>query len=275
MLAATRSAPASRISRCSGARRLTTSIASRATARQISSPFCSNACRAMAERGAARAPPPAPPARRPPAPRRGDAPGRGVFVVLRLGDQVRGNALGARRGIRQHQDLGRPGDHVDTDVPHHLPLGLGHPAITRAHDLVHSGDRGGPEGERADRLGPTDLEKPGRHRTGRRRQAPRRSGTRRAERRLSSRSTPATTAGTAFMITERGVGRLATGHVQADPVDRRDPHAEDGAVGLGDAGIRCPAGARDMPATRSTAVLERLPHWAGSSVQRTLPTHRP
>ena len=60
--------------------------------------------------------------------------------------------------VGQHQDLARPGDHVDVDRAEDEPLGGRHVGVARAADLVDRRDGGGPVGQRRHRLGPAHPE---------------------------------------------------------------------------------------------------------------------
>ena len=57
-------------------------------------------------------------------------------IVLGLGHQVGRNHHGLGRGIGQHTDLGRAGNHVDTHVARDNLLGSGNKGVARAGDLV-------------------------------------------------------------------------------------------------------------------------------------------
>ena len=74
------------------------------------------------------------------------------LVVLGLGKEVHRNPVGMGARVRDHQDLGRPRDHVDADVPEDAALGGGDVRVAGAHDLVHGGHGCGSVGERAHRL---------------------------------------------------------------------------------------------------------------------------
>ena len=78
---------------------------------------------------------------------------------------------GLRAAVGDHQDLGRPGDHVDADRAEHAPLGRRDVGVAGADDLVDRRDRRGAVGERRDRLRAADGERARR----RRRDAPRRA----------------------------------------------------------------------------------------------------
>ncbi len=57
-------------------------------------------------------------------------------IVLGLGHQVCRDHHGFGRGIGQHADLGRAGDHVDSHVARDNLLGSGNKSVTRTGDLV-------------------------------------------------------------------------------------------------------------------------------------------
>ena len=54
--------------------------------------------------------------------------------------------------VGEDQHLGRPGDHVDADLPEHPALGGGHISVAGADDLGDRRDGFGAIGERRDRL---------------------------------------------------------------------------------------------------------------------------
>ena len=134
-----------------------------------------------------------------------------------------------------------PGDHVDADHAVELALGLGDPGVAGAGDHVDRRDPPGAIGERGDRLRAADRARP------RRRPAmcaaastsgltsPSGVGVT-----ITSRSTPATLAGIAFISTERGIGRAAAGHVEPGRIDRAPARAEADAGRVGRR--RCPSG---------------------------------
>ena len=58
------------------------------------------------------------------------------LVVLGLAEQVHRHPVGRRTAVGQHQDLAGSGDHVDAHLAEHMLLGAGHVGIARAGDLV-------------------------------------------------------------------------------------------------------------------------------------------
>ena len=60
-------------------------------------------------------------------------------------------------GIGEHDDLGRPGDHVDADDAEHPPLGRRDIGVAGADDLGDRRDGLGAVGERGDRLRAADA----------------------------------------------------------------------------------------------------------------------
>ncbi len=161
------------------------------------------------------------------------APGASVFVVLGLGHQVGGDPVGPCAGVGQDEHLGGTGDHVDAHVAHHLPLGFGHPAVARPDDLVHSWNGGGPERERADRLGPADLEDAGD--PGERAGRENRVGHAVGGNHRDDFPDPGHDGRHRVHDDRARIGRLPPRHVEAHAVDRRHPHTQQGAVRLGDA----------------------------------------
>ena len=125
-----------------------------------------------------------------------------------------------------------PGDHVDPHLPHHLALGLRHPAVTRAHDLVHPRHGGRPVGQRGHRLRPADPEDPrhARERAGREHHVGHPLRRHHGDDLLHPRHQR----GHRVHDHRRGIGRLAAGDVEPDPVERRHLHADHAAVGLGE-----------------------------------------
>ena len=81
--------------------------------------------------------------------------------MFRLGNQVDGDARRHRGIVREHQQLGRPRNRIDTHLPHHLALRLGDPAASGPHDLVHPRHGGRAIGERGHGLGTTNPEQAG------------------------------------------------------------------------------------------------------------------
>ena len=78
----------------------------------------------------------------------------GVFVMLGLREQVRGDPFRLIGAIGDHQDLGGARDHVDADGAEDQALGGGDIGVAGAHDLVHRRNRLGAVGERGDGLRP-------------------------------------------------------------------------------------------------------------------------
>ena len=128
-----------------------------------------------------------------------------AFVMLGLAEKIDGDPVGVVVGIGDHQDLGRPRDHVDTHLAEDPALGRRHKGVAGAGDLVHGRDGLGPVGHGRDRLRASDAiylvdaRKP-------RGQQDQRIGhaIRRGRAESTSRSTPATCAGIAFISTEDG-----------------------------------------------------------------------
>jgi hypothetical protein len=89
---------------------------------------------------------------------RGDQHRRGVGAVLGLAQQV--NCHDERVGVLvgDHQDLGRAGQQVDTDLAEQLPLGLGDVGVARAGQQVDLSDRLGPDRHRGDGLRAAEQE---------------------------------------------------------------------------------------------------------------------
>ncbi len=78
--------------------------------------------------------------------------------MLCLGEQVRGCKKRICRSIGQHDQLARPGQHVDVHVAEHKLLGCGYVGVARADDLVDRGDGVGSERHCRDGLASADLE---------------------------------------------------------------------------------------------------------------------
>jgi hypothetical protein len=150
--------------------------------------------------------------------------------VLGLGDQVRGNPLRAGGVVRDDQHLRRSRHHIDADPPDHLPFGLRDPAIPRTHDLVDPRNRPGPVGQRTYGLSPSHPEDPGYPGKG--------AG---GEDHISD---PLGRYHRDDFLDSRHQGRhrvhhhrggirgLPARHVQTDPIQRRDLHPHQAAVGL-------------------------------------------
>ncbi len=82
------------------------------------------------------------------------------FVMLGLAEQIHRHPVGRRAAVGEHQNLGRPGDHVDAANAEHPPLGRGHIGVARADDFVHRGHGGRAVSQSAHRLRPADGEGP-------------------------------------------------------------------------------------------------------------------
>ena len=78
-------------------------------------------------------------------------------IMLGLRQQVGRNPFGAVRTVGDHQYLGRPGDHIDTDAAEELAFGFGDPGIAGADDHIDRRDRFGAVGEGCDSLRATDA----------------------------------------------------------------------------------------------------------------------
>ena len=78
-------------------------------------------------------------------------------VVLGLGQKIGGDPGGIVVAIGDHQDLGRPGDHIDADGAEHLALGGSDIGVARPHHLVDRTHCLGAIGEGGDRLGAADA----------------------------------------------------------------------------------------------------------------------
>ena len=125
-------------------------------------------------------------------------------VVLGLRQKIGGNPLRVVVAIGDHQHLGRTGDHIDADRAEDAALGGRDIGIARTGDLVDRRDRRGAVSERRDRLRAADAidladagDRAAASTSGL--SAPPGDGTT-----ITSRVTPATFAGTAFISTEDG-----------------------------------------------------------------------
>ncbi|KPZ03989.1 Uncharacterized protein ALO94_05587 [Pseudomonas syringae pv. spinaceae] len=164
---------------------------------------------------------------------RADQNGLSIFVVLGLGEQVHGDPVRIGLAVAHHQNLGRPGNHVDADLPEHMALGRGDIDIARADDLIdlryalsavgqgrHS--LRAPNGEHTVNAGDTGCRQ---HQlvdfATRRRHDHDHLGHPRHFRRNGIHQH------------RRRVRRLAAGHVQAGSIQRRDFLPQHRAVGLG------------------------------------------
>ncbi len=125
-------------------------------------------------------------------------------VVLRLRQQIGGDPFRVVVPVGDDQDLGRAGDHVDPDLAEDPPLGRGDIGVARTDDLVDRRDRRRAVGERRDRLraaDPVDLVDPDHLGGGENQRVQHAAGVGTV---MTSRSTPATFAGMAFISTEEG-----------------------------------------------------------------------
>ena len=73
--------------------------------------------------------------------------------MLGLAQQVRRNPFWIIRCVRNDEDFGRPGDHINAYAPVKLSLGLRHPCVAWADDDVNRCDCFGTKGECPDGLG--------------------------------------------------------------------------------------------------------------------------
>ena len=164
--------------------------------------------------------------------RRGrNTPGGRVFIVLRLGDEIRRHPFQIRRFIGNHEQLGRARDAVDPHLAHQLPLGLRHPAIAGPDDLVHPGYGPGAIGQGGHRLGPTHAEDAGH--TGQ--VAGRKNGIgQEAAGRGDGHDVAHACHDCRNRVHDDGrwIRGLAAGDIQPGGVEGRHPHAEHGAIGL-------------------------------------------
>ena len=155
------------------------------------------------------------------------------FVVFGLAEQIHRHPISGRTAVRQHQDFAGPGNHVDAHFAKDLALGLGHVVAPRPGDFVHSGNRLRPPGQGRNRLSAADGKDPiHAGQTGRRQH----QGIALAARRRHGHDDlpNASHAGRdGIHQHRRRVGRLATGHIDADPIQRNDflPEADAQRVG--------------------------------------------
>ena len=157
-----------------------------------------------------------------------------------LAEQVHGHPVRRRRAVGQHQDLARTGNHVDAHRAEHPALGRRHIGIARAGDLVHLGHRRRAVGQRRHRLRATDREHPrhaghmggGQHQ----RIALALSGGAALAGRRRHHHDDFRHAGhmgrNRVHQHRRRIGGLAAGHIDADPVQRRDLLAQQAAIGV-------------------------------------------
>ena len=64
------------------------------------------------------------------------------FIMFGLAEQIHRHPFSGSAAIGQHQNLARAGNHVDAHGAEHAALGAGHIGIAGAGDLVHLGDGG-------------------------------------------------------------------------------------------------------------------------------------
>ena len=88
----------------------------------------------------------------------GDEHGAGVFVMFRLGEQVRRHVARVALRVGHTEDFGGTGDHVDGHDTEHLLLGLRDERVAGADDLVDLRDGLGAVRECRDGLGAADFE---------------------------------------------------------------------------------------------------------------------
>ena len=84
--------------------------------------------------------------------------GAGQLVMLGLAQQVSCHPGGVAAAIRQHQNLRRPGDHINANLAEHFALGGGNVNIAGADDLIHRGNALGAVSQRGHGLGAAGLE---------------------------------------------------------------------------------------------------------------------
>ena len=80
-----------------------------------------------------------------------------ALVMFGLAHQVERDPVGIVVLVGDHQDFGRPGDHVDPDLAEDPALGRRDKGVAGARDLVHRGNAFGPIGQRRHRLRPADA----------------------------------------------------------------------------------------------------------------------
>ena len=133
--------------------------------------------------------------------RGGEQDGRGIHVVLRLGQHVGRQA--PRVALRRDDhDFRGAGYEIDSHFARQQLLGGGHVNVARAHNAVRFGDRARAEGERRNGMRAAHFEAlatPSNSAT------PNTSSTRRGEA-MQMLATPATCAGTTVMMTVEGSG---------------------------------------------------------------------
>ena len=150
------------------------------------------------------------------------------LVVLGLREEIHRHPVGRRAAVRNDEDLGWAGHHVDADFAEHLALGLGHVDIAWADDLVDSRHRCGAVRERRDRLRAADRDDA----------VDAGEGGRGEHQRVGLRTdhhqlTHARNLGGDRVHQHRGrVRGLAAGHIEPDAIERRDALPEPGAIGF-------------------------------------------
>src|SRR6266702_2761558 len=78
--------------------------------------------------------------------------------MFRLGEEVGGDVGRVAAAVIDHEDLARPGDHVDADLAEYQLLGGGNVDVSRPGDLVDPRDRGGAVGKSRNGLRSADAE---------------------------------------------------------------------------------------------------------------------
>eukprot|EP01022_Parablepharisma_sp_SALTPOND_P017907 TRINITY_DN290_c1_g1_i2.p1 TRINITY_DN290_c1_g1~~TRINITY_DN290_c1_g1_i2.p1 ORF type:complete len:1623 (-),score=570.02 TRINITY_DN290_c1_g1_i2:20056-24924(-) len=154
------------------------------------------------------------------------------LVVLGLREQVHGDPVGIGGTIADDQDFRGAGDHVDAHHAEHAALGGGHIGIAGADDLVHLRDGRGAIGQRADGLRAADGEDAVHAGNGGGRQH---QFVLHAIRRGHDHDDflhAGHLGRNRIHQHRRGIGGLATGHVDAHAIQRRDLLAQLGAIGF-------------------------------------------
>ena len=195
------------------------------------------------------------------------APAHRVLVVFRLGDQVGRDPRRAGRSVGDDEHLGRPGDHVDPHLPHDLPLRLGDPPAPRSDDLVHPRHGRRAERERGHRLRPADPEDPGdaRERAGGEHDVVHAGGRDHGH----DLAHAGHDGGNRIHDDRRRVRGLSARDVQADPVQRRHPHTDQGSFRL-EREPRFPLVLVVLPHPVHRQ-RERRPERGGNAIHRPLP----
>ena len=78
--------------------------------------------------------------------------------MLRLTEKIRGDIARVRGPIREHRDLARSGNRIDSREPVDRLLGQSHEYVSRSYDLIHLRDRFRAMRQRRNRLGTAHLE---------------------------------------------------------------------------------------------------------------------